>query len=381
MLVVWLSILASCVAAVPVADGIGGLSRARVALVRSNALNISTHSWEIGTVEEALTELEWPSLSVFSPHAIPPPARLKPSVVAADVIGIAKEVVANKSANSLPLIDGDGAVGDPASIGSAVLLVNWTRTDLADQNYSVAAQGQLEYLLEVAPRSPEGAISHRDDQVQLWADFVYMAPPFIAYYGALQGGSNGEQLLQAAYEQCSLYRDALFDADASLWRHIVLGVGEDATHWGTGNAWAAAGMLRVLATIQQSSAAPKLTPQQANLTSWVNEILTGAWGHQQLNGTLLNTIDVPTSFADTSSTALLAASTFRYAKLTKDVKHIPAALRARDLILKSIDEDGWLQGTVDPEVFSAPSLPGEHSPEGQSFVMLLEAAYAAFSAR
>ncbi len=60
-----------------------------------------------------------------------------------------------------------------------------------------------------------------------------MAPPFIAYYGALQGGSLGAELLQFAYTQCKLYRNYLRD-DSGLWKHIVLGNWTDTTHWGTG---------------------------------------------------------------------------------------------------------------------------------------------------
>lgn len=65
------------------------------------------------------------------------------------------------------------------------------------------------------------------------ADFVYMVPPFIAYYGALQGGKNGQDLMQIAYDQCRLYRDALSD-DSGLWKHVELGTWQDNTHWGTG---------------------------------------------------------------------------------------------------------------------------------------------------
>ena len=67
------------------------------------------------------------------------------------------------------------------------------------------------------------------------ADFVYMAPPFIAYYGILQGGSQEATLLQQAYDQCRLYRNYLRD-DSGLWKHIVLGdtASQDFRHWGTG---------------------------------------------------------------------------------------------------------------------------------------------------
>ena len=62
-----------------------------------------------------------------------------------------------------------------------------------------------------------------------------MAPPFIAYYGALEGGSAGGQLLQLAYDQCRLYRQYLQDSEGGgLWQHIILGTGEDFRHWGTG---------------------------------------------------------------------------------------------------------------------------------------------------
>jgi hypothetical protein len=107
-----------------------------------------------------------------------------------------------------------------------------------------------------------------------------MAPPFIAYYGALKCGHEGKLLLHTAYEQVKAYREVLFDRDVGLWRHIALGEGTDPTHWGTGNAWAATGALRVLATIQGSSAAESMKLQQDDLASWVRETLDGVWKFQ-----------------------------------------------------------------------------------------------------
>ncbi|TFY74471.1 hypothetical protein EWM64_g9543, partial [Hericium alpestre] len=270
-----------------------GFTDRQISLVSSNAQNISNASWEVGTFAEALTELYWPSMAVFSGHAIPFPRKLTGLDNATNVVAIANTVVSNKPPWSLPLVADDGAVGDPASIGNAVLFANWTNVDRWNATFADAARGQLQYLMEEAPRTAEGAISHRVDQVQLWADFVYMAPPFIAYYGALQGGQDGQELLQAAYDQCRLYRDVLFDADASLWRHVAYGNFEDPSHWATGNGWAAAGMMRVLSTIAMSDAAGSMKPQQQNLTMWVHEILNGTWAHQQDNGILLNTLDDP----------------------------------------------------------------------------------------
>jgi len=61
-----------------------------------------------------------------------------------------------------------------------------------------------------------------------------MFPPFLAYYGALQGGRSGQSLITEAYNQVSLYRQNLFDANASLWRHQANGTNPDLGHWATG---------------------------------------------------------------------------------------------------------------------------------------------------
>ena len=101
-------------------------------------------------------------------------------------------------------------------------------------------------------------------------------PPFIAYYGAL---TANQTLLQIAHDQCSLYRSALRQSNG-LWKHIVDGTGNlDPGQWATGNAWAAMGMLRVLATIKWSQFAGDMGSQMSDLQSWVEEILTGSDGY------------------------------------------------------------------------------------------------------
>jgi rhamnogalacturonyl hydrolase YesR len=293
------------------------------------------------------------------------------------VLSIAVNTVSNKPADSLPLIANQGSAADPASIGVSVLLANWTRPDKTSHVFADAASGQLQHLLTQAPQSVAGAISHREDQVQLWSDFVYMVPPFIAYYGALQGGDAGRSLMQAAYDQCRLYRDALKD-DNGLWRHIALGNYQDNTHWATGNGWAAAGMLRVLQTFNHSSQGHRFTQQQANLTQWIGEITDAAWARQQKDGSILNVIDDAASFSDTASTALLASVTYRMAvfNATSAVsKPVVAANKALAYVQANIDLDGWVQNAVDPIAFDVPLKTGEHSPESQAFVLLLHAAY------
>ncbi|KIY72983.1 hypothetical protein CYLTODRAFT_417495 [Cylindrobasidium torrendii FP15055 ss-10] len=342
--------------------------------VLSNMIDVSDNSWELGTAAEALLEFSYPSYSVFNESAFPPSTAVSISTTAADVYTIAYDVVSNMSSDAVTLMQ-DDAVGDPPSIGVAVLLANWTQQSYDTAAFGSAASKQLNYLLNDAPRSDAGAISHRAEQVQLWADSVFMVPPFLAYYGALAGGDREVELLNEAYTQISLYRDALLDYDSGsgLWKHIVLGTSVDSTHWATGNAWAAAGMTRVLMTMEHTAQADLFASHRSNLTDWIFEVLGSAWEYQTDNGAVRNTIDNEDSFEDASATALLAAVTYRMAVYSPYL--IENADRALSYIADSVDSDGWLQNTVNPLTFNSPSAAGDHSPEGQAFVVLLAAAY------
>lgn len=72
----------------------------------------------------------------------------------------------------------------------------------------------------------------------------------------------------------------------------------------------------------------------------------------------------------------MAASVYRIAVLQKQYTHIPNAERARKSLFAAdgshIDSDGWLSPVVNPTDFSSQ---GEHSPEGEAFILLLQSAY------
>lgn len=167
-------------------------------------------------------------------NSIPPVASAGiTSTYIAPVVSIAESTVQVRKAGG-PLVSDDGSVADPASIGVSVILANQTAGSNATTDYAGAASDQLNYLLNTAPRAPDGAISHRTDSVQLWSDFIYMVPPFLAYYGAVSGNQS---LLEEAYNQIKLYRGHLKD-DSGLWKHIATGDGSsngaDPSHWSTG---------------------------------------------------------------------------------------------------------------------------------------------------
>ncbi|KAJ7449823.1 Six-hairpin glycosidase-like protein [Mycena latifolia] len=413
------------------------LSAADVSTVTARLAEGALQSWELGTRAQALLELNVPNFSVFSSTGLPPPTSVPSNTTSAiaPVFSIAHNVVSALKNTSVPqaLIPGDGAAGDPASIGVAVLLANWTGQGAADGlDYAAAAQSQLDYLLNDVPRSSDGAISHRAAQVQLWSDSVYMVPPFLAYYGVVTANTT---LISEAYNQIKLYRNYLRDTKAdNLWKHIVLGndtsdAPNDEGHWSTGNGWAAAGMLRVLATMKNSPYSKSFSSQQKDLANWVKEIHSAMFANLDSTNIFTNYADTPINttgmFYDTASTSLLASTVYRVSLLWNDHSHLPNAEKCRQALFASgssgttsasqsssstisskassstvrsssvsasatspapsasastaaladlvhFTSDGWLKPVVNPHEFGSE---GSQSPEGEAFVLELQAAY------
>jgi hypothetical protein len=88
----------------------------------------------------------------------------------ADVYTIVqKAVMANMTASQMQLIP-DEAVGDPASLGNAVLLASQMKGTNSSQLMH-AVEDQIQALFN-APRAASGAISQRQDEVQVSRSFT-----------------------------------------------------------------------------------------------------------------------------------------------------------------------------------------------------------------
>jgi hypothetical protein len=147
------------------------VSAATINLVLQKATQVAQHSWEYGTVAEAAWEWNTNSFqsSIWNnpfPNGQAP--KLDPNSNA-----FLSYVKPHISTSGNTLIDGDGAAGDPASLGIPALLLGQG----GDWQYWDAAVRQKNHLLNDVPRwSSGGAISHREDHPELWADFLYMVP-------------------------------------------------------------------------------------------------------------------------------------------------------------------------------------------------------------
>ncbi|KAF8327081.1 family 88 glycosyl hydrolase [Amanita rubescens] len=272
------------------------------------------------------------------------------------------------------LINGAGAVGDPASLGISAYLLGKTNATLA-----AAAIAELDYVLYQAPRYSNGAISQRADVAELWSDFMYMAPPFIAYYGA---ATNNLTILQQAVDQSTFYRQILAAR--------IKAFGPQ------GNGWAAAGMTRVLATVLKAPIARRNPAWQRQavyqLSSYIQEILDAAIMSGSDLGLLHNYWNPDQgsnhTYGEASGTSLLAAVAYRMAVLPcglSDAKvleystwadAIRFTLGGTDLEGNPhVTSNGTVTPTVDPLDWQSPVPYTAGSPEGQNFVVLMYAAW------
>ncbi|EPQ31971.1 uncharacterized protein PFL1_00169 [Pseudozyma flocculosa PF-1] len=368
-----------------------------VEVARTGMLAGQRASWEQGTGQSALLELDYPAWSVFTSKSGGPP--YKPSNVRSDAGNLPYSVLSmayHSAARQDRLgrlafrISGDenitaGSALDGTSAGEHVLLAAWidgeldrTTGELGSGMYADAARRALNYILEDVPRSQTGAISHRATYASLWSDAVYMGPPFIAYYGLM---TRNDSLLQLAYDQVRLYRDGLRYTEgngANLWGHIRFAdnaTWTDAGTWVTGNGWVTAGMLRVLATIEQSAASNRMTSQKTDLVNWIGEVLDAAYPFLDEQSLLFhNYLNQTDSFLDSAGTALMVYSTFRLASVTGRDRHVDVAERIYGRLQTALSREGIFRSgfpTVDVLGFTHQ---GDTSSESLSFMMLMDAA-------
>ncbi|KAF2455442.1 hypothetical protein BDY21DRAFT_65950 [Lineolata rhizophorae] len=357
-----------------------GQSRAELntSRIAEQAKVLASHSWEHGTAAEALLELYDPHLSVFGDEPFPADKVPYTPLEETESLSYAKPHILLDAGT---LIRDEHATGDPAALGVSAVLIGQS-----DPEYVKAAWRQAKHLLDSAPRWQNGAISHRKAVAELWADFGYMVPPFLAYYAIV---SNEMRYMREAIDQCMLYHEVLstgsLGKERGLWHHIVGPEKKDLGYWSTSNGWAAAGMARVLATMKKWKPTAAWKEEQQMLVCYIQEIIDGAMRTDDGSGDglLRNYLGDESWFGEVSGTALLASVVYRVAVLEPEPYgdgswdgYLAWAHSKRAAVERHVDAaTGIAAPAVQPldHLLREPLMTG--SPEGQSFVVLLYAAY------
>jgi hypothetical protein len=130
-----------------------------IRLVTNLAESLPSHSWEYGASAQSLLELYNPELSVYGPNPFPVPTSNISQIRALSYA--ASNIVLGTGYSAL--YSGNGAAGDPSSLGvSAVMLGKTNKT------FAQAADETVQGLLQNVPRFSNGAISHRANVPELW---------------------------------------------------------------------------------------------------------------------------------------------------------------------------------------------------------------------
>ena len=204
----------------------------------------------------------------------------------------------------LAMIGGGEAISDPAANGE-VCLRAYEKT--GDGFFKEGADAMLDYLMNKATRTEDGVILHNDvsffegfTKYQLWADGLYMVPPFLAVMGELN----------EALAQIRGYKRHLYDAERQLFFHVKdIAKGEFVRklHWATGNGWALMGLARVI------EAALKAGRRDIadELAAFMTELLDGLLVWTTEDGRFRDILDDETSFVDGTSAVMMAAAVYR----------------------------------------------------------------------
>lgn len=254
--------------------------------VRNAMLAVQRHPWEQGVCMQALYELGDITTAVAMAH---------------------DAVLRAGSDGRLAVMGGTAAVTDPASCGEVV----YRAYELTkDRFYLDAAEKQLNFLIKLAPRTANGTICHNMKSfhegfspVQIWADSIYMAPPFLAVMGCFD----------EAVIQINGMWNYLVDPDTGLLRHIYdAGSGRFVRDrlWATGNSWALLGIARVYEMLenagQKEKAGDMLSLSLGLLESMLKYALPDGRFHDILNDS--------DSFIDGTSAMMTAAYVYRGVK-------------------------------------------------------------------
>lgn len=298
-------------------------------------LSMQRYSWEQGVAAQAFLELSETETAIL----------------------LARDAAQRQGADGrLAILRDNDGVTDPAANGEALLAAARITKEPALQ---AAADAMLNYLMQAAPRAADGTLFHVTDAKEIWVDSIYMAPPFLAAAGEVHD----------ALQQLRGFKLRLWDSEHGLYRHIW---SEEknafirSAHWGVGNGWAAAGMIRVIRSLPDS-----MSNEKTDLEKHVKEIIDGCLVHQREDGLFHDVVDDPETFVETNLAQMLAYSIYRGISggwLAPDYKN--RAEQMREAVHAKVDSSGYVQGVCGAPSFDRPGT----APEGQAFFLLMEAA-------
>jgi rhamnogalacturonyl hydrolase YesR len=310
--------------------------RDRINKLSAAALAMQRRDWEQGTLAQAFLEAGQVD----------------------DLIRLTKAAIVQRIPDGRLAVVGEGGPTDPAMGGAAYWLAGQITHDPEIQQ---AVDGLLEWILHKAPRAPDGTLYHVFDHPQVWSDGFNGAPPFLAAAGHCD----------EALRQIEGFRKRLWDPQKKLLAHIwddTPNAKNTKEFWGGGNGWAAAGLARVIRSINQVN-----QHERRSLAAFAKDIIDGCLEYQRPDGLFHDVIDKSDTFVETNLAQMLAFAMYTgiYDGWLPE-QYRAHADRMRDGARRKMDRYGYIQGACGAPNFERPGT----STEAQAFAIMMEAAAA-----
>jgi unsaturated rhamnogalacturonyl hydrolase len=274
------------------------------------------------------------------------------------MILMAKEAVIRQGGDGrLAVLGTANGINDSATPLEAVLR---TAEILDDRDMRKAADRMIVYLLEDAPRTDQGYVHHSYHGPELWADSIYMAPPFLAFAG----------YPEEAYRQAMGIIERLWIEEEALFAYRWNAENGEITHpdpWGLANAHAIAGLTSLIGYLPQT-----MMQERDNLKKYALAHLEGCLKYLRDDYLFHNIINDRSTFVETSLPMRIADSIFKgIAAGWLDRDYLETAANIRTAVHGKVDEFGYVIGVPGPPNYARPG----RSSEGQAFFLMMEASF------
>ncbi len=273
------------------------------------------------------------------------------------VLMAAEAVLRSNRDGRLAMMGGGSTVTDPASNGPGVL---YAYKVTGNKKFKEAADRMYQYLKNSAPKTSNGTIRHFTSRTEVWSDSMFMAPPFLAFYGDYD----------EAVKQVEGFLGYLWDKDKKLFSHKYDDQQKTFPRrdfWGGGNGWSAAGMAQIINVLPKQKQAERL-----KLIDYTKKLLDSCIAYMRPDGLFHDVIDNKETFIETNLSQMLAYSIYKGVQSGwLEENYLKAANTMRSAAQSKIDRYGVIQDACGSPRFDRPGT----STEAQAFFILMETAY------
>ncbi len=270
-------------------------------------------------------------------------------------IALAQASLVNVSKEGVVAASG-GSPMDPLMLGETLV---YAARQTGDPKLAKATEDMLQFAHKGADRAKDGTMFHQFATKEVWSDETFTAAPLLA-----AAGFHDEAIAQMQGIMRRLW-DPKIKLMHHRWSEDQQALLEGASHWGGGNGWTAAALMRLIRALPAEREADR-----RQLVGNLKDLLDGCLVFQRPDGLFHDEPDDSKSYVETNMAAMLAYAIYESVKggWLPD-SYLAAADRMRAGVRAKVDRFGFVQDVAGAPRFDKPGI----STEGQAFFILMEA--------